>query len=447
MDQLFVQEIDDILKQKLPRKSSVSGAEWVAVNPENTQDLLFSTASVIRFRLPRRGYLARSRGQTGPFFQFGVYAGEAADAEIYSAFRQYRLLVNGVEVENNQYYNHYYPEWLKSKPINWLQTDAGNFGLTASYAAAPFGAFAAANVSGITQATANYFTLPIPDNQGLLGSVNQALPLEYLDVVLEITLNNFANFMSKHGVNDKTSTASITGMQLMIPIVFVDPDVDDAIRAKLDMGDANEADMFLIPVQDVKVDAQSYSFASTGTKTFVWNSVSSMCRLLLAKISLDAADGTSYKTATGLTGGCSQYLYRVDGKNVTQSPIVLPYFGAANTNSANQAYPLYQDFVSALNQINNDTITMSPLTKSIVTSVLTADCGANPANGLALTSSFAMVANLDTVSKDLVGGQKLINNLTLDITNSAAGAQSNVYLMQFSNKVIGISRNRAKVIR
>ena len=443
MDSIFVQEIDDLLKQKLPKKSSISGAQLIKVSPDNTSDLAISTASTYRFRLPRMGgaYLARSKGQTGPFFSFSIYSYDNANpavaedykGEIYSTFKSLRILVNGVEVHNNMYFNHTYADWMKMKPVDWLRSDAGNFGVTAAYGGAPFGALATQTGSGTV------FTLPLPDNYSMLNSKDHAIPLEYLDIIIEVGLNNANNFLGKSADGANLTNPKISGLSLWIPVVYVDHEIDQAIKAKLEMADEDESEMMLLPVQDIRVDAQSYSFATAGTKTFIWNSVSSSCRLLEAKLSLDATDTTAYKTTTGLTGNITSYQYKIDGKNANQNPVTT----GVTATDVNLAYPLYEDFVSAYNQINNDVPQMSPITKA----QFLGSAATNPAHGAVLASGFAMVCNLDTVSKELVGGVKLLNNLSLEVTNNAGGAQSNVYLIQHSNRVIALSKSKCKVIR
>ena len=441
MDNILVQEIDDVLKMKLPKKSSISGAEWVAVNPENTQSLPLSLSSTYRFRLPRRGYLCRSKAQTGPFFSFGLTtAGDnahGADVEVYSAFRSFRILINGVEVHNNQYFNHFYPEWLKKKPLDWLRTDGQNFGLL-SDAVSAFPAMANATVA--TGANPTYFTLPIPDNYSVFSKSN-ALPLEYLDIVVEMTLNEAGAISTEHTAGGGVVSLTMNDLKLYIPICFVDSEIDMAIKAKLEMANNNDEEMFLLPVNDVRVDSQSYDFSNTGTKTFVWNSTSSMVRLLEAKISTDSYAGNiSYKTATGLSCGVDRYIYRVDGRNVSQNDITT---GSGGINQTNLAYPLYQDLSASYNVLNNDSITMSPVSRTVFNGV----AGAYPNVNTPLNSSFSMVANLDSVSKDLTGGVKLINNLTLEVHNAVAGVPANVYLIQHSNRIIGLSSNRCKVLR
>lgn len=445
MDQLFVQEIDDVLKMKLPKKSSISGAEWVPCYPENTGTLALNTATTYRIRFPRRsGYLCRTRGQTGPFFSWQLsFTPNDNNGPLYAigepwAFiRQMRILINGVEIHNNQYYNHTYCQWLQKKPADWLRSDAKQMGVIAEYGGSPFAAANAGSTDDNKRfANGSYFNVPIPDNYSVLTSKNNALPLEYLDVVIEVTMNNHQNFLGKGADGTNLTTATIGNLVLWLPICFVDPDVDNAIKAKLDMADSDDAEMFLIPVNDIRTDAQTYSFDAAATKTFVFNSVSSMCRLLEAKISLDATDASMYKTTTGLTGGVTQYQFKVDGKNVTQNPVTVA--------SPAIAYPLFQDLVSAYNQINNDNVQMCPLPRTY----FTGDADTNPAYNEAFDSNFCMVANLDTVSKELTGGQKLINNLTLELTTAGGGAaNSNLYLIQHSNRVIGLSRNRCKVIR
>lgn len=439
MDQILVQEVDDILRQRLPRKSSISGVHWVPVYPDNTGSLALSTASTYRFRLPRvgGGYLAVSKGQTGPFFSFSIATNAAAafEGEVYGVFRQCRILVNGTEAHNNLYFNHTYAEWLKTKPSDWLRSDGGNFGMANSFSGVMFPALASQNSGTV-------YTLPYPDNYSVISNKNHALPLEYLDVVIEMTLNDFGNIMGLAASGASVTSATMSNLTLWIPVTYVDHEVDMAIKAKLEAADEDDKEMLLLYVQDVKADMQSYDFSSAGTKAFVWNSTSSMCRLLEAKISIDAgaASTTNYKTLTGLTGGVTSYQFKIDGKNVPyQNPVTT---GVTATDVA-LAYPLYQDFVSAYNQINNNEPQMSTITKA----QFLGSAATNPAHGAALASSFAMVANLDTVSKDLVNGAKLINNLTLEVTCDGNGAQSNVYLIQHSNRLIGISKNRCRVLK
>ncbi|MBK9285063.1 MAG: hypothetical protein IPM51_12220, partial [Sphingobacteriaceae bacterium] len=422
MDQIFVQEIDDVLKMRLPKKSSISGAEWVPCYPENTGALPLATSSTYRFRLPRRGYLCRTKGQTGPFFTTQFTTSANAEGEPWAFIRSMRILIHGIEVHFNQFYNHTYGEWLKMKSSDWLRSDGQQMGIVSAYGASPFGALGAI-------ASGTYFNVPIPDNYSVLTSKNNALPLEYLDVVVEVTLNDHRNFLGASADGSNLASASVANLTLWLPICFVDPEVDNAIKAKLDMADENDAEMFLMPVSDIRVDSQTYDFSVAGQKTFVFNSVSTMCRLLQAKISIDATNTTNYKTLTGLTGGVSQYQYKVDGKNVTQNAVTVA--------SPAIAYPLYQDFVSAYNQINNDNIQMCPLAQA----TFTGSAATNPAHGAVLASNFSMVANLDSVSKELTGGQKLINNLTLELTNANTGAVSNLYLIQHSNRVLGLARN------
>lgn len=465
MDQILVQEIDEILKQKLPMKSSISGANWIMVPPDNTQSLPLNTSNVYRIRLPKfgGGYLARSKGQTGPFLVFTLGAPNTFRAEAYATFKQIRILLNGVEVHNNLYYNHTYAEWLKKKGAQWLNSDAGQFvfpGITQTAGAGEFSAMPA-NGAQVGGAGLYYqqFVLPFMDNYSILNNKDHAIPLENLDIYIELYLNNQDNFMNASQAPGNTfaaNTCTISNVLLYIPVVYVDPDVNRAIQAKLEAGDNNDEDMMLIPVEDIKVDAQTWDFTSAGTKTFVFHSVSSSCRLLEAILSPDFATGNadavsqaSYKTLCTVNPGIYQYQYRVDGKNVTQNPITtIPY---------NLAYTLYQDFVSAYNQINNDVPDMSVIPYSLFLGPAPGATYSYPGRAGVLSgatgSTFSMTANLDTVSKELVGGVKLIGNLQLDIyytglVGAAAGAgQANCYLIQHSNRIIAFSKSKAKVLK
>lgn len=467
MDNLLVQEIDEILKQKLPMKSSISGANFVMVPPDNTQSLPLNTSNVYRIRLPKYGggYLARSKGQTGPFLVFTLNVPQSTNddqqfiCEPYALIKQMRILVNGVEVHNNLYFNHTYAEWLKKKNCQWLNSDGGQFAFPGVTQTAGAVTFAPQVASGTVSLNSKTFVLPFPDNYSILNNKDHAIPLEDLDIYIELYLNNQDNFIGgvagtgatsvTVGNNFPANSCTVSNLLLYIPVVYVDPDVNRAIRAKLEMADNNEEEMMLIPVEDIKVDAQTWDFTKAGTKTFVFHSVSSSCRLLEAILSSDPTGVQGYKTMTTVNPAITQYQYRVDGKNVSQNPITAtPY---------NMAYSMSQDLVSAYNQINNDSNDMSPLSITIFNTPDVASANATytfPVYDGALGGSFNMVANLDTVSKELVGGVKLIGNLQLDINyNGLSGAaaasagQANCYLIQHSNRIIAFSRSKCRVLK
>lgn len=464
MDQILITEIDEILKTKLPYKSAVSGANWIMVPPDNTQSLPINSSNVYRIRLPKfgGGYLARSKGQTGPFLVFTISAGENFIAEPYALIKQIRILCNGVEVHNNLYFNHTYAQWLKMKNAQWLNSDAGQFYFPGVTQTAANGTFAAMPTSG---ATSFQFILPFPDNYSVLNNKNHALPLENVDWYIELYLNNANNMMGQAADGTASTNPTVSNLLMYIPVVYVDPDVDRAIQAKLEAGDNNDEEMMLLPIEDIKVDSQSSDFTSPGTKTFVFHSVSSSARLLEAILSPDLGTGSTkaYKTFSVVNPGIYQYQYVVDGRNVSQNPITCPSWN--HTGQYDLAYTMYQDFVSAYNQINNDVPDQSFVSKKLFDSAQTALNPAiyvNPAYNAALSDTtggcFSMVANLDTVSKEeLIGGVKLIGNLQLNVyydgINSttvapAAGVgQANCYLIQHTNRIVALSKSKCKVLK
>ena len=439
MDNLLVQSIDDLLRQKIPNKSSMSGADYIPVYPDNTQSLDLNNTNTYRIRLPKYpGFLARSKGQTGPFFTYAIdgFNGAGASAtykgEPWAFCQQMRILVNGVEVHNClNGFNHVYAEWLKKKRAEWLLTDASNSGVNFD------GIFEPTTTCTNDSASAK-FVVPLPDNYSILSNKNHAVPLEHLDILIEITLNNHQNFLGASADGANLGNAKIKNLVLYIPVVKVDPEVSDAINMRLMSADTNEEDMLLFPIEDIRVDRQTFNYdAGPGTKTYVFNSVNSMCRLLEAKFSQDPTDAQGYKTMTGLNPGVQNYSYIVDGKRVIQNPV------STASGGFDLAYALHNDLVSAYNSINNDDNCMGVINKARFN-------GTNgyPNHNGVLESSFSLPCNLDTVSKDLVGGAKIINNLSLEV-NYQGGAVNNcnLYLIQHSNRVIAVSRSRCKVLK
>lgn len=452
MDYLLVQEIDQLLRQKLPNKSSISGADYIPVYPDNTGSLQLNNSNTYRFRLPKMGgsFLARSKGQTGAYFTYQITAtkpdGTAStfSGETFLPFSQMRILINGVEVHNNLYYNHTYAEWLKMKRRDWLLTDGQNLGLNYTLTNGFDDPFTCTN--GTYTAS---FTHPLPDNYSILNNKNFAIPLENLDILVEMTLNNYNNILSQATANANLGSATISNLVLYIPTVKVDPEVSDAINMRLMDADTDEEKMLLFPVEDIKVDRQSAgSLAAAGSQSFVFTGVNSSVRLLQAKLSMDpanaAASSNAYQTMTGLNPNMQWYQFIADGKNILQNPTV-----SASLGPYDQCYAMSNDLKNAFNVINNDDDCSGAINKTVFNGGGTFGSSTYPAYNGILNQSFDMVANLDTVSRDLVGGKKIINNLTLNLNYAGIAGMNNVnlYLIQYSNRIIAVSKNRCKVLK
>lgn len=475
MDQILSVEIDSLLKQRLPSKSVISGATLILANPENTQDLPLVMSNMYRVRLPKyNGFLGKSKGGVGAFKVFTLRSATNFICESFAAFRQLRILLNGTETNNAFRYDHYYAEWLKKKPIQWFNYDGGELGMTPNYG--PLVSQAVAGPDGLFYAT---FVVPFPDNYSILTNKNHAIgPLKDLDIVIEFYLNNSNQFMSASGADAAINDGVMSNFGLYLPIVQVDNDVSNAVSAKLEMGDSDDNEMMLIAVEDVSTSQQTWDFGNPGTKTFIWNNVSSSVRFLEAKLSLEPTGGQAYKVSTACNPFVYQFQYIVDGKNVgSQNPITVREIVGANVtggavtskiNNYNLAYSLYQDLVSSYNQVTNDTQDMAPISKTVYIGVNNPAAAAGQANSLVfqqypartggLTTSFVMPCNLDTVSKDLVGGVKLINNLALQLwydgnpDGTAGGSvfQScplNCILIQHANRIIAFSKSKCKLIK
>jgi hypothetical protein len=446
MDNLLVQTIDEMLREKLPTKSSMSSAEWVINYPQSTQTLACNGSNVYRFTLPKypNGYLCATKGGLTPFFQFTLtpYAADGITVsksviEPWAVFRQIKIFLNGVQITDLQYSNHLYSEWLKKKTAEWLRTDGGNFGMTQDEAL-PWTALPINDAAGVK------YTLPLPDNFSLF-SKNHALPLNSLEITMECTLNEFGKFCTGLDAGNALQAldkVELSNLSLMLPICHVDPEVDAAIMAKLEAGDMDESEMFLLPIENVRIDAQSYNFQGAGTKSFIWNTVSSSVRFLELIVSTDEKNSATqaYKSTTTLNPGIQNYIYRVDGKNVTQSNVTTAAGGY------DQAYQYRNDLNSAYNYINNEqSYQMGSINKKIFN-----DETVSPPNFNApLASSFSAVAILDTVSKDnVVSGSKIINNLQTELQYNAANAvpNANVYLIQHSNAIVAFSKTKAKLL-
>ena len=455
MDNLLVQTIDEMLKEKLPTKSSMSSAEWTIAYPQSTQTLACNGSNIYRFSLPKypNGYLCATKGGLNPFFQFTLSAFSAANvlskfrAEPWAIFQQIKIFLNGVQITDVQYSNHVYAEWLKKKTAEWLSTDGNNFGMSETltpFSGLPPSQAAADAASGVK------YTLPLPDNFSIF-SKNHAIPLSAVDIVMEVTLNDFGRFVTGL-VNDLTAPQALTSVEvsnlsLMLPICHVDPEVDRAIMSKLEAGDMDENEMFLLPIENIRVDSQSHNFpVGTSTKNFIWNTVSSSVRFLEAVISIDQNNSAlaSYKTTTKLNPGVKNYIYRIDGKNVTQTNVT------TNQGGYDQAYQLRNDLASAYNYVNNEqAYQMGSINKSRFNSLATTNPAVGDAGGTPLASSFAAVAILDTVSRDnVIGGTKTINNLQLELQSESVGGlpNTNVYLIQHSNAVVAFSKTKCKLL-
>lgn len=445
MDSVLVQTVDSLLTEKLPTKSSMSSAEWTICYPQATQELSQNGSNMYRFTLPKypHGYLCATKGGLNPFFQFtltGIPQSAANDAttmrlEPWGVFRQIKVYFNGVLVTDLQYAHHVYAEWLKKKDINNLNTDGANFGFPDNY----WGELPPLAVNA-----GHKFTLPLMDNFSVF-SKNHALPLSSIEITMEVILNDFKYFSTgalAGGGGVALSTVNMSNLSLMLPICHIDPEVDQAIQMKLEQGDLSEADMFLMPIENVRCDAQSYSFSANTTKSFIWNTVSSSVRFLEAIISPDNNGTQVYKTSRTQNPAVLNYIYRVDGKNVTQTNIT------TQDGGYDQAYQLRNDLTSAYNYINNE---QAYQMGSVKKSVFNNQDLTNPALTEGLRSSFSACAILDTVSKDnVVSGQKIINNLQLEIqTGAGAGVplnNANVYLIQHSNAVLAFSKSKAKLL-
>lgn len=471
VDTILVAEIDSLLKQKLPSKSVMSGAQLIWAPPENTQSLPLVMSNVYRIRIPKfNGFLSRSKGGTGMFMVFTLSADQEFICEAFAAIRSLRILLNGVEIHNNQRFDHSYAEWLKKKPIQWLNFDGSELGLSPYYEALePQGK----QNAGAGQFYQN-FIVPFPDNYSILTNKDHAFPLKDTDIYIEFYLNNANLFMGDASDGTNVTNPTISNFGVYLPISNVDPDVSNAVSAKLLMGDERDEDMMLIAVEDVSTSQQTYDFGNPGSKTFIWNNVSSSVRFLEAKLSLEPTGAQAYKVSTAANPLVYQFQYIVDGKNVgAQNPItvptnptnggVAPKFGAG---SFNLGYALYQDLVSSYNQTANDTQDMASFSKAVYlgnqTATATTQAGSivyqqYPAFDKALSTNFIMPCNLDTVSRDLIGGVKLINNLSLQIwydgnpdstgTPVYQSAPLNALLIQHSNRIIAFSHSKAKVLK
>jgi hypothetical protein len=449
MDNLLVQSIDEMLVQKLPTKSSMSSAEWVINYPQSTSTLAANGSNVYRFTLPKypNGYLCSTKGGLTPFFQFTLSAfavGGAASkfvAEPWGIFRQIKVFLNGTQITDLQYSHRLYAEWLKKKSSEWLRTDGANFGMPETQAL-PWSALPINNAEPVK------FTLPLPDNFSLF-SKNHALPLNSLEITMECTLNEFGKFCTgadnvlAPGTGPQAlSRVDVSNISLMLPICHVDPEVDAAIMAKLEAGDMDESEMFLLPIENVRIDAQTHNFNGAATKSFIWNTVSSSVRFLELVVSTDenVSNASSYKSTTTLNCGIQNYIYRIDGKNVTQSNVTCAAGGY------DQAYQYRNDLVSAYNYINNEqNYQMGSINKTRFNN----DDATNPVFNAPLASSFSAVAILDTVSKDnVISGSKIINNLQTELQYNAVNAvpNANVYLIQHSNAIVAFSKTKAKLL-
>jgi hypothetical protein len=446
MDSLLVQTIDEMLKEKLPTKSSMSSAEWVIAHPQSTQTLAANGSNSFRFVLPRypSGYLCSTKGGLTPYFQFTL-SGFLADGtpspfkvEPWGIFRQIKIFLNGVQITDLQYSHHLYAEWLKKKSSEWLRTDGANFGMPED-SALPWTTLP-------TSPAVSKFTLPIPDNFSLF-SKNHALPLSSLEITMECTLNDFGRFCT--GMDAVPGTApralsrlDVSNISLMLPICHVDNQVDEAVVAKLEAGDMDESEMFLLPIENVRIDAQSHNFVGSATKSFIWNTVSSSVRFLELIISTDINDSSvqNYKSTTTFNSGIQNYIYRLDGKNVTQSNVTTAQSGY------DQAYQHRNDLTSAYNYVNNEqSYQMGSINKSRFNDLSVAP----PAWNAPLASSFSAVAILDTVSRDnVISGSKIINNLQTELQYNAVNPlnNANVYLIQHSNAIVAFSKTKAKLL-
>ena len=451
MDYLLVQEIDQLLKQRLPNKSSLSGADYIPVYPDNTGQQSLNSSNTYRFRLPKMGnmFLARSKGATGAYFTYNLsgYVNGVDNTfrgETWLPFQQMRILINGVEVHNNLYYNHTYAEWIKMKRRDWLLSDGGNLGINYTYN----NGFDATTVCTNGTYSSQFYT-PIPDNYSILNNKNFAVPLENLDILVEMTLNNYNNILCRGGAANALDNAIISNLVLYIPVVKVDPEVSDAINMRLMDADMDEEKMLLFPVEDVKTDKQSATnLTAPGTQSFVFTNVNASVRLLQAKLSTDPANAagvaTAYQTMTGINPNMQSYQFIADGKNVLQNPTV-----SAQLGPYDQCYALSNDLKNTFNVINNEDDCSGNISKSIFNGPNYTGSGNYPAYNASLNQSFDMVANLDTVSRDLVGGKKIINNLTLNIRYSGLAGLANVglYLIQYSNRIIAVSKNKCRVLK
>lgn len=441
MDNILAQEIDTMLQFKLPSKSSVSGANYIAAYAQNTGDLDLVNSNLYRFSLPKipTGYLARTKGGLGPFFTYTLVnpgGGAQIAGNPWAVISQYRVLLNGVEISNSQQgYQHFYAEWLKKKSTDYLTTDAQNACVNYDGGFKDFVGEVDTNVKVV---------LPLPDNTDLLTNKTNALPLEMLDIVVEVYLNNKDNCLYNGVGGNNLASCKISDLRLYLPIVNVDPEVDQAIKMRLTEGDVSDEAMIILPVEDVKVDRQSYNWTGSGTKTFVFNNVSSSVRLLEAKISQDPTTGVQ-RVPTGLNPGIQSFNFVVDGKKAIQNDVT-----TSTGAGPDLSYSLYKDLVSTYNFINsNEEYKMGVIGKYTYDNVAVSNQVFGDIDD-PLNASFVIPQNLDTVSKDfMVGGKKVINQLNLEINYNTANPanNTNLYLIEYSNKLIAFSKSKCKVLK
>lgn len=473
MDQVLVQAIDELLMpNQIPNKSALSGADFVPVYPQDGAPVPLNGSSIVRFSLPKYygKVLATSKGQTGAYFAVTYNCNAAWIGEPWAWIREMRIFVNGVQLPANLYYNHTYSEWLKTKRIDWLRTDAENQGVNFSnyiedvnnvdYTRLGFAPLE-------QQPSTKTFIIPLPDNYSILTNKDHVLPLGELSIEVHCVVNNHVNFIGKgsDGTN-LTATPTLSDIRMYIPVVDVEPTVYDALAMRLKEADEDETKMLLYPIQNVSVEAQSVTFnPGAGSKNLVFNDVSSSVRLLMAKFSKDPGVGTdnAYKTMTGLNCGITRYNFTIDGKKVQQNDVT-----TSNENAGagyDLAYSMYKDGMATYNLAVNSDNSMGAINKKVFDAGqfpsdddTAAAFNAYPEYNEHLSKSFTALANLDTVSRqDLIGGKQIIKNLTLNLlydcpnagandTVSAPGVV-NAYLIAHSNAVIGLSSKKCKLLK
>jgi len=461
MDSVLVSAIDELIKPSIPNKSSLSGPDYVPVYSQDGASAPLNGSTIVRFNLPRKHgkVLATSKGQTGAFFVYTINANAPFIGEPWAVWREMRIFVNGTQLPANLYYHHSYSEWLKSKRGEWLNTDAENAGVN-------FDSISGFDTLPDSEGNSQTYVVPLPDNYSILTNKDHVFPLGELNIEVHCMVNNHVNFLGKatDGTN-LTAIPTISDVRLYIPCVDVEPMVYDALVQRLREADEDETKMLLYPLQSVTVDAQTTDFGTSGSgsKNLIFNDVSSSVRLLMAKFSQDPGVGTSnaYKVSTGLSAGITRYNFTIDGKLVQQNDVT-----TRNDNRGlgyDLAYAFYKDTNSTYNLAVNADNSMGVIRKDVydagvypTTEDMAESFNAYPVFDSALEKSFLATANLDTVSReDLIGGRQIIRNLSINLIydNPTVGAKNsgpgsvNVYLIQHSNQIIGLSSKKCKLLK
>lgn len=360
-------------------KGVTDNPTWIQIIPNNSTDMNLDGGMQRDFYI-RTGdkWIGSTLGDRTPYFTGVIYSSIAnTQAEIYSIFRDLRIFVNGVQLNNNlsASWDKVMATMIRDRDPDWLRSVGPNIGLLPSektnsaesydpqlqFSAAPFG------VGTVTlpasPETAIPFLYPIPAGYSLLGNREHPIPVPFLQELRVQVVANQANRMCS--MTDGTTvvpTITISNLQLWVPAFEVKDDVASIFRDKLNRADSASGveDMLVYLVNDIQVTTQSLSNLSANVFLNVpFNVVttSANCVEVVVESSAARTDMTSaFKTLVSPHISISQYRFFFDGQAVDEYPTncaqgTVTAAGRKWAGGDSRGWENYLDYVTTKNEL------------------------------------------------------------------------------------------------